>query len=396
MAQYQLRFQTCGNALGSAQQGPHESLTLATTLTFAADPEGGASLVAPVVGLDDIHIEEVWLALAGGTPENARTYATQVEWFLEDPLGAQAWFANSEPTTRDLSGFAAGGPFGPTPQVVLGGAALASFAVAPTTVNAMIRYSSRYSTREGGGANQAYSWMQAVAFLDDNAGESLADPTTFLRRLEHALAAEAGSSQVLGVASTGETVSLRSCGFSGLDRRGSAWISTGDVGANPEQIPPDWTSNTAARFAFHPSAFWPTLGGVQRRIELMEPTDTNTAAIDTQAGAPVILVVDGDVVASRWLFVIRGQAITTVILHPTELGVLRRPRDVWNQVIVPGMRSSAVGQGLVMYQDQINAPDRTFHPVGILGDLAELSYAHFLEPLGDTDSNVYTWQAQTA
>jgi len=393
VAQYQIRFQTAGNALNIAPQGPEEDLTLQTQVTFAADPEGGAAIVASIPGLSDVHLAEAWLELgaagAGGSPINARCYGTD-QWYLEAPAGAQDWFANGQASLRDVTGLQAGGPFLAQPQLVLGGAALASFAVAPTTVASMVRYSRRFAA-SGGGSSTAWSWQQAVAFLDDNAGESLADPTTFLRRLERSLRVNAGANFVLGLDNAGAEVSLRNCGFAAVDRRGVLWLSPSDIGVGAGQIPPQFASNTAERCKYHPAVFWPTISGAPRRLELTERADVTASAITTQAGAPVVFSIDSDVTASRWLFVVDGQAVTTTIRH----GNIKRPRDVWNQVIVPAIQRNAPGQGLVMYRDETAGGVRNFFVTGILNGLSNLTHAQFLEPLGDVSTDVYTWSAQT-
>src|SRR5690606_32135365 len=102
---------------------------------------------------------------------------------------------------------------------------------------------------------------------------------------------------------------------------------------------------------------------------------------------PIILEISARIDASRWLFVIDGTPVTGVIHHPSGSDY-RRPRAIWNNVIVPGIRNSQVGGGLALYNDAGLTDTRAQS-----NDLARLSFAHFLEPATEGTGYVIVLQA---
>lgn len=397
MAQFPLRFQGGGTG-GQGANGGADDLTIRTTLNFGPNPDGGTGLVAQIPGLSDVSLVEVELALVSGgagEPSNLHSFVGETRWFVEIEGGSQTWIDNNgDPALRNTLEFNAGGPITAGPSVHLDGLALAAFPVAPVTVTAKVRFAPRFAAAKGGGTNQVWSSLQGVRFLDTNAGDNLADPLSWIRKVETSFGYQTGAVVNLAPANAA-AVRVQQCGQTAFDPRIAAWISTSDVGVSPGQVPPSFASNTAEIFRYHPAAFWtPKAAASQRVFELTSPISAGIQPIDTQLGAPPILVIDGDVRASRWLLVINGTAITTVLVHPAG-SQLRRPRDIWNAVIVPAINASQLGGGLVLNQDEIVGNAREITPSGVAGDLLNsLTFARFLEPLGLTDTDVFSLLVQ--
>lgn len=388
MSTFQFRFQTVGTD-GAAHAAAQEELTVTTIVNFDADPAGGAFLLAAVAPFSDKELVRATLGPIPTVDENpvratalVRGPAVSPTWYLEFPIAPiQGFYANgTQQPLQDDYRLSATGPRIPCPVLVLDGAALAVFAdgIEGVDVPATLVYRPRFSgTRAtltdtasdpfaAAGTPDYYSWMQGTAFYDDAAGSEL----ELLERLERQIA-QGGAEVNLGPAG-GADVIVRQCAFAAMDRRGLAWIAPGDVGVSPGQIPPNYASNTAAVFRYHPAAFWtPGKGGELRSIGRVH---TNARSIDDAQGAPIILEISARIDASRWLFVIDGTPVTGVIHHPSGSDY-RRPRDIWNNVIVPGIRNSQVGGGLALYNDAGLTDTRAK-----INDLARLSFAHFLEP----------------
>lgn len=406
MAQYAMRFQAVSE--GEARCSVAENdLAFSTAVVFGADPAGSVDLVAPVPqalfgsAFCDKELVRVELTLFEdgpvGNPVRLTTWSRSNYWFLEVAAGAQDMFSNGAPTLRAEHALSATGPYANTPTIWLGADALAEFVDSPTACVAYIVLRPRYQTY--GPLAESYtaiptagnawmvSWLQGTAWLDSLVYDP-ANPVTFLRDLERRFAQSAGQ---VTVGSGASAVTVNQCAFAATDRRRMAWIAPGDVGTGPGQIPPDMASNTADRMAYHPAAFWTGgRGTLQRSIGLVAP---RSAAIDASFGAPVFCVVDGEVTCSRWLFVVDNTPITGIVLHPLG-STLRRPRDIWNQVIVPAINHSGIGGGLVLYRDSPTGLGPVFgrelFPQTVLGDLRRMTYAHFLEPLGTTYADSYS------
>ncbi len=379
MTQYAVRFECTGTTDGRHWAQPTEE-TLRTSLTFAADAVG--NLVAPVPELVDVEIVDVilgpfdnsaapWLrAHAGG--RIATNLQTPDAWWAE-AAASQAWQDN---VTLDWEQAVI--PISLVelayPVIKLGGAFLASFTTPPTTAEAVIRYRPRYSSV----VEKSRGWFshqQGIGFVDTEASppESLGTPTEFLLRLERSMSTVGGSTSF--PISSG-TFTLNNCAFATPDPRWSCWIAPGDIGVAPGQIPPNASANTAERYRAHPAAFWAQdRAAVARVWEVM--ADRGEADISTRAGALLLYVVSSEVSGSRWMFVIDGAEWIVRLNH----GDLRRPRDIWNQVIVPSIARPAIAQGPEFFRDIVVVPDRFYAPIGRIQDLTRLQYARFLEPL---------------
>lgn len=376
MAQYRYRLQTTGeNEAAHWTDAPPRTDVI--TRPWEAAPDGSGALLAIFNGLRDreiVHISAEIGDPAGEGVERIMTPRENATWFIEQPL-ANAWTDNNGVTTLDEVPDANGIPF-PHPAARLDGAALAVFAAGPVNANFEVTHRPRFATERS-------SHIGVCAYLDTLEGESIADPTTFLRRLERELA-DAGGRYRLGTNAAGATIYLEGTGYAHGREDGLTFIAPGDVGVQPGQIPPDVASNTAAAYRWHPAVFYTEPAtALQRQFRKLGPAPDAADSIDTYPGANVLLEVVEVPVASRWLFAWDGRVQEVVIVHPSGSD-LRRPRDVWSTVIVPAINRSQIGGGLVHNRTTTSGITINYEPAGILGDLRRLRWAKFLAPMGAT------------
>lgn len=145
-----------------------------------------------------------------------------------------------------------------------------------------------------------------------------------------------GSNRSLGTTSSGGELIVQSCNWTGLAPEGAVYITPSDIGTNVEQIANDVTANTADKFRFHPSVFIrksPNLQsivtGYRDDVALTATSQDNPIRIVQVTSAPAY---------SRWMFVIDGHIVLARLDHGNQ--DLRRPRDIWNTLIVPLINGS--------------------------------------------------------
>lgn len=401
MSESRVRFEVNGLATGRHTEYPQE-ITIRETLTFAADPAGGASLVAVVPGgLQDVEITHVELGpftagagtepirlITGGRTLPPTTGQAADLWVVESPTG-QDYYANSEACTREEMRYA------PTQQrtaqvgVVIGGAALAQFVEAPAEVDAVIRYRPRFAGPDASGRSR-WSAMQFLDFADSNASppESTADLEATIRRVERELWGSGG------VFTTPAGNRINACSFAAPLPEGLVYVASGDIGVGDNQIPADVASNTGDRYRNHPGVFFAhKTGGDQRSIEAIG-YDADADPVSGFDGSLYIIEITAAPVASRWIWVVDGSPMEAVILHPTGSDY-RRPRDIWNNVVAAAMSSPAPNQGPLLYRDSVSGVDRVFAPLATTMDLQRLQYARFVEPLGPTTTAITAGYVQS-
>lgn len=135
------------------------------------------------------------------------------------------------------------------------------------------------------------------------------------------------------------------CSAYGIAPDGTIWIDPADIGSGPDQIPAGVEDNTAEAFMAHPSVFIPA--GASRYIRSVERMAIDTSPIDiTFLGQPLrIKSVSDAPVVSVWLVAIDGAETIVTLRHPTNSNY-RRPKDIWNNVIVPLINGSQIGSTL--------------------------------------------------
>lgn len=167
---------------------------------------------------------------------------------------------------------------------------------------------------------------------------------------------------------------LKDCAFAGLCPTGTIYIAAEDYGIT---VPSDVTANTATAFRNHPAVFVRRpeyIAQVARRYLQTQTIVTphlgsQPVGIYTASSSPVVT-------QSKWLIIADGGADIVQLVHPAGTNY-RRPRDIWNQVIVP----LVTGQ-----QTNTNAPALVNSLGGVIGNRTRwtyLEYARFLGPQGD-------------
>lgn len=167
---------------------------------------------------------------------------------------------------------------------------------------------------------------------------------------------------------------LKDCAYAGICPTGTIYIPVEDYGIT---VPSDVEQNTANAFRNHPSVFIRRpeyIAQIARRyLQTQTITTPNLGSqpvgIYTAASSPVVT-------QSRWLVVVDGGADIVQLQHPANTNY-RRPRDIWNNVIVPLVN----GQ-----QTNTNAPTLINSLGGVIGNRTRwnyLEYARYLGPQGD-------------
>lgn len=188
-----------------------------------------------------------------------------------------------------------------------------------------------------------------------------------------------GASYLLGTNNNGEVV-VNNCGFAALAPEGAVWIRPEDFNSgNPDGIPLEGTENLASQFRFHPSVFF-------RRTDYVREVRTGHADeiafnnTDNALQAFKVTVVDSAPTDSQWMFIIDGASVFAVVEHPAGSD-FRRPRDIWNNVIVPLIEGTPGASGAVLLGSEASAPDRENDA------LDRLNFVQYARCLGLTGTN---------
>lgn len=187
---------------------------------------------------------------------------------------------------------------------------------------------------------------------------------------------DGGSPTTLGISASGPITALN-CSLAGIAPEGAVYIRPEDIGNAAEQIPASVTANSKAHFRFHPSVFVRRsayYNGIMRRVQ--DPLDV---AVPNLAQPLRIVSVTQDPLSSNWMLLIDGQMSLVSILHP-DGSDLRRPRDIWNQVLSPAIEGSASARAAIT----VGIPGSSQSSVGVLARLKYVEYARCL-PLAGTD-----------
>lgn len=345
---------------GSAPYGSEASLTFATSVV--ADPEGGAGVAVlfPALWGSVLTSAEVW-----GGNGSAATREGSFSWRVE-LAASNATLANAagELALKDRQLLAASGSLLPVPFLRISGAALAALGVVVGgTLTGRVTY--RSFGRTSGP-------LLMTNFLDTSIGESAANPTSFLRRME---ALTNGGTKPYGAAT-----------MTGNDPLDVVWLAPGDIGGGATQIPSVLLNNAAAQYALFPSVFVmraTSLAGV-RLVEL------RSDAITVKPGQLTLLQVNRAPTHSRWEVSMRGQRLDVIVAHPAGSD-LRTGVAAFTKVWAPLLGGTAVGLGPVTYEQIVGG---AFRPVGVLNNCSTIDSLRFLEPM-DSAGTIYTVAAQT-
>lgn len=193
-------------------------------------------------------------------------------------------------------------------------------------------------------ANPYTGMLHVGEFADDDDGDERSNIPVALQRVFNDIHKRGGYSYPLGVTSGGQAIVADDCDYAGLAPEGRVYITAADLGTDAEDIPPAVTQNTAARFRFHPSVFvrrGSYVSGLSYRHH-----DNNPLVTGGLGSQPIgVIVIDQPQPQSRWLCSLDGEVVLLAFAHPAGSDY-RRPRDIWNNVIVPAIRG-ATGANVV-------------------------------------------------
>jgi hypothetical protein len=206
-----------------------------------------------------------------------------------------------------------------------------------------------------GGANIPQNVTSLVGmFADDAQNDS---PVTgsllgLFAREERRLAGQAGVTQIQrsGVG----PLLLPKCTMAYADPWGRTLLTSADLGTGPGQIPIDRQQWQSSQFLNNPQCFV-RLGdhirsiGTARRRDAADIIALQSAAVATMA----LFTVERPPLFSTWWVIIDGVSQEITFQHPAGSD-LRRPADIWLQVIVPFMTGKAGigGPGVSIPQGQ--------------------------------------------
>lgn len=373
-------------ATSSARLSP-----VALAAAIAPDPVG-LDLIArfPELGPLDLPAE-LELVFVGGGGMTARTALGDTTWTVVDAAGAQTIVDNGGlPTidSRSLEVVGVDPVWTPVPAARFSGGMLAA-----VTADGATAVTGRASVQ----SRQAGSWSLAAAgnfvSADDDAGRAVLALNTYRAVTYRSGAAQpvqgnvgASGGPAFPPTTLAQDAVLLDCVWSGVAPWGAVYVDASDVGVSSTErtrIPPDVPSNAAANYLRYPAAFYrrPTFG---RGVQLETPW---ADAITTGAGALTIYATPVDLAFSQWLFQLDGATFRVFIGHNGASG-LRRPADIWNQVIVPAMNRDTP---LELYELTGGGP--VF--VGYLSRLEFLEYACFIIAAGDDGEIPFELVAQT-
>lgn len=233
--------------------------------------------------------------------------------------------------------------------ITIGGAAAAL--LADTSLQALAYYKLGPAGGVGitgvpsqGSAQPQWSSALVGAFADDALGDipSLGDLRAMYARYENLFAGRGGGGSVVTLPTGVATV--RSCDAAFADPWGRVLLSPSDVGSGPGQIPTGRRSWLGSMFDNHPQVFVRLSNKVRG---LAAASAFGLSDLTPITGTPAMFRLYQVVRApthSTWRMVIDGQPQLLTFQHP-QGSDLRRPVDIWNQVIVPAIITMGASGG---------------------------------------------------
>lgn len=337
------------------------------TVPWETPQDGGTGLIAPLAGLNCVDLCSVWANPLGGDPIHLEAQSDDPNWLLGSNL-----FPNGRDALQDRVDVVALGFTTlqlKTPALRLDGAALAGFSVPPVTVGGYVLY-----TSQGGARRISNSIFGSYV---DSSKDTLPSIEELLKSTEFQFI-QGGARTFLGNTSGGQALFVNDCGAAYNDPCGCVFIDPGDIGNAAEQIPQDVASNSPAHYRFHPSVFFRRAQAV-RAFAALDPT--SGFPVNQNLGNLTVFSVSRAPTHSRWSFIFDGAEMDVVVTHPAGSD-LRRPRDIWNSVIVDTLlRNNAGGNGLITSRVDDSSGPRLFIPDDLIKRMQYMQYARFIEPL---------------
>lgn len=337
---------TAASSVGRASGSPDVLREVRMTGGLAAHPTAAGALIARFPELDpDLVITEVrgiFLgAVPAGEPKLFTALAGDDAWWLTTTAGATIRFVNdalapittSSPVVVGLSVVNT-----QVPAIVFGPTIVALWAAAPVSVTIICKVAQR--NREAWSGAQFGSFWDTVT--NPTADAQLEQLLLEVSRRGGAQYPTQGNVGAVGAPpypakSVKQDAVIIDAEFAAPSPYGNVWCSSTDVGPSTTErikLPAELASNNVAAYNRYAASFFrrPNFErGVQHAGLRWGGVDG--ADITTFAGALTIYTTTEDLKASRWLFQIEGVQVRATIVHDTYTG-LRRPADIWNQVIV--------------------------------------------------------------
>ena len=248
------------------------------------------------------------------------------------------------------------------------------------------------------GSPNTWSPMFFGEFRDDTiAGNANQDVRGLLSRIEKQLGA-AGDGRCLIASQLNQTMYVEGCAAAFADPHGQFYVLPTDIGNGFGQIPADPVNRQSAQFRAHPSVFVRKPSAFRSLVYAGSPLPAadgweggcNDEAITNAADSTVrVYRIDREPEYSMWQLVIDGASFRAIFRHTG--GDFRRPRDIWENVILPlvlraqGSQWTTSDDALTyrfsvredaLVPGSLTAP--TFQELGLVRRLAYLEYARFL------------------
>lgn len=340
----------------AVQEFPLERI-MSASVYYILDAGGGVSGVAA----------HTWRGLGGWIVNGAGIVPGTSAGFVPNGAGDTA----IEEDAPSLSGY--------RDQLRISGAAataLGNFAGAGSLSMELLVAKSFYDT--------ASSEVWLDLFADDTIGDTLPDVLALAARSMATLKARGAGRLVLAELGTTQIAVV---GTAGAFTWRNPIVLAADIGLGFGQIPADKALWTAATFAPHPRAFVRSASAIYQ-LRLVDPVDPSisTDAPAVTADPALSPLTAAAATFSVWRLLIKGNTCTVILSH-NGLDV-RRPRDIWNQVLVPAMARGATPTPIYNYH-YVNS-GKVFYTIGQLEELEYLDYALCLDLLSGAETPVLT------
>jgi hypothetical protein len=226
------------------------------------------------------------------------------------------------------------------------------------------------------------AWLDL--FADDTIGDTLPNVLPLAARSMAQLKARGAGRLVLAASGTSEIAVVGCAGAYGWR---NPIVLAADIGLGFGQIAADKATWNASMFAPHPRAFVRSATAIHQ-LQLIGPTDSTVTQDYPPVTSDLALapLTAAAATFSVWRLLIKGNACTVILSH-NGLDV-RRPRDIWNQVLVPAMNRGATPTPIYGYRYGLN--QKQFFPIGQLEELEYLDYALCLDLLSSAATPVLT------
>jgi hypothetical protein len=182
-------------------------------------------------------------------------------------------------------------------------------------------------------------------FSDESTGDSDKEqPAAFLDAL---VRMETGAARTVIQRPGLSPLVLSQCCFAGPNAAGAIYIAPSDVGTGAGQVNPDPLLRNISQLQQHPTTFVRSSMNVRGLVSQIDGGST----VETIANGTIVYQMLNAPTYSSWTLVIDGSAQQVIFPHPAGSDI-RRPRDMWEEVIVPELqRQNSNGSPFPLWRD---------------------------------------------